>query len=245
MKKVFLLLIVFISVSVYSQIPIIEFAQLNNAYSNEKKAVIKTKIIAKTAPYTKVPKLTIHVTPGNIVDIKNPTMQFSFKNSESETTPILECWWDFGDHNTTQVKSPVHTYSLAKEYLVTLKIRYAKDSYATFSHTVKVKNVKLFIPNVITPNGDQHNDYFIITDMREKGSGKASGEYSKINDFYVSNELIIYNRCGQTVFEAKNYSNDWNGGSLKDGVYFYVLKCKGNFESDVYKGTITILGSNN
>jgi hypothetical protein len=244
MKKVFLLLIVIIFISVYSQISA-EFTQLNDACYSVNKGVMKAKIIGETEPYIKAPKLNIYVTPGDTLYIKNPTGQFFFENPESETNPVLEWLWDFGDNNTTKVKSPIHTYSLVNEYLVTLKIRYAKNCDTTFLHPVKVKNVKLFIPNVITPNDDQHNDYFVITDMREKNSSQASGGYSKINDFYISNELIIYNRWGKTVFEAKNYLNDWDGGNLKDGVYFYVLKCVGKFEMEVYKGTITIFGSNN
>jgi hypothetical protein len=289
MKKVFLLLIAIVPISIYSQISV-EFTQLNVGCSSVNKGVMKVKIIGGTEPYTldwkdkdvdpsdsfkainlwggkhkfsvtdfegaqkdttyivevmKAPQLNIYVTPGDTLYIKNPTGQFFFENPESEINPVLEWLWDFGDNNTTVVESPVHTYSLMNEYFATLKISYAENCDTTFVHPVKVKNVKLFIPNVITPNGDQHNNYFVITDMREKNSGQSVGSYSLINDFYISNELVIYNRWGKTVFEAKNYLNDWDGGSLKDGVYFYVLKCVGKFETEVYKGTITILGSNN
>lgn len=62
-----------------------------------------------------------------------------------------------------------------------------------------------FIPNVFTPNGDTFNDYF---------------EIKKI-ELYPENYLSIYNRYGSLVYERSNYQNDWNGGNLSNGVYFY------------------------
>ena len=42
------------------------------------------------------------------------------------------------------------------------------------------------VPNVITPNGDNSNDYF----------------YTKYADTYDDVNLIIYNRWGETIFES-------------------------------------------
>ncbi|SIT18460.1 DUF7507 domain-containing protein, partial [Belliella pelovolcani] len=64
-----------------------------------------------------------------------------------------------------------------------------------------------FIPNVITPNGDNRNDSFEI-----KGLGK-----------FASNEIVIFNRYGDHVFERTNYQNDWTADNLPAGTYFYVL----------------------
>jgi gliding motility-associated-like protein/uncharacterized repeat protein (TIGR01451 family) len=65
-----------------------------------------------------------------------------------------------------------------------------------------------FIPNVITPNGDGKNDTFEI-----KGLSK-----------FVSNEIIIFNRYGDHVFERINYANDWDAPGQVAGTYLYVLK---------------------
>ncbi|SNS79326.1 conserved repeat domain-containing protein/gliding motility-associated C-terminal domain-containing protein, partial [Belliella buryatensis] len=64
-----------------------------------------------------------------------------------------------------------------------------------------------FIPNVITPNGDNRNDSFEI-----KGLSK-----------FASNEIVIFNRYGDHVFERTNYQNDWTADNLPAGTYFYVL----------------------
>jgi gliding motility-associated-like protein len=68
------------------------------------------------------------------------------------------------------------------------------------------------LPNVITPNGDNINDYLLIDDALA----------------FPNSRLIIQNRYGNVVFEAKQYQNDWNGENCVDGVYFYT------FDPDIY-----------
>ncbi|WP_198669837.1 DUF7507 domain-containing protein [Cognataquiflexum aquatile] len=65
-----------------------------------------------------------------------------------------------------------------------------------------------FIPTVITPNGDGLNDRFEI-----KGLGK-----------FETNEIVIFNRNGDHVFERKDYKNDWSAEGLVAGTYFFVMK---------------------
>jgi gliding motility-associated-like protein len=71
----------------------------------------------------------------------------------------------------------------------------------------------LFVPQVITPNGDIKNDFFVINDIEKNGPV----------------ELIIFNRWGNEVYNSTNYLNDWdgrsnNGTELSNDTYFYVLK---------------------
>jgi gliding motility-associated-like protein len=66
----------------------------------------------------------------------------------------------------------------------------------------------IFIPNVITPNGDGHNDYFVIENV----------------EIFFENELWIYNRYGKLVLDLKNFRNNWNGGDLPSGTYYYLFK---------------------
>lgn len=62
------------------------------------------------------------------------------------------------------------------------------------------------IPNVITPNGDGINDFFLL-----------DAAFNQAND-----HLKIFNRWGSLVYEKTGYLNQWNGGDLVDGVYFYL-----------------------
>ncbi|RYY20936.1 MAG: T9SS type B sorting domain-containing protein, partial [Sphingobacteriaceae bacterium] len=82
------------------------------------------------------------------------------------------------------------------------------------------------IANVFTPNGDGRNDTFSIPDLSQ----------------YPQNELMIVNRWGTSVYQAKNYQNTWTGDMLDEGTYFYNLKVvnkKGVQEE--YKGYVMLL----
>jgi len=79
------------------------------------------------------------------------------------------------------------------------------------SDEVIVSIILFRIPNGFSPNGDQINDYFVI---------------SGIMDY--PNELIILNRQGTEVFRAINYQNDWDGkyssgDDVPDDTYYYIL----------------------
>ncbi len=69
------------------------------------------------------------------------------------------------------------------------------------------------VPTIITPNGDNTNDHFIIPCLA--------------TDDYPDNQLIIYNQWGDEVFRSKNYQNDWsgtyNGENLPVGTYFWLV----------------------
>jgi len=81
------------------------------------------------------------------------------------------------------------------------------------------------IPNVITPNGDNKNDWFSLSDL-------PSGS-----------ELKVYNRWGKLVYENKNYENNWGGKGLSDGIYFYLLSVKENCYAPI-KGWVQLLNAN-
>lgn len=70
----------------------------------------------------------------------------------------------------------------------------------------------LQVPNVITMNGDDVNDEFIIGNMED---------YDRIR-------VQIFNRWGNIVYETDNYQNEWkgydkSGKELEAGVYTYVV----------------------
>lgn len=88
------------------------------------------------------------------------------------------------------------------------------------SYTTVVFNTsgpgECFLPNVITPNGDDLNDVFIIPETCITGAGG------------VEVEVTIFNQWGDQVFHAVPYLNDWegtyNGNPLPVGTYFYVVQ---------------------
>lgn len=79
----------------------------------------------------------------------------------------------------------------------------------------------VFIPNVISPQSDDWNQKFEI-DPQLKGKS----------------DVFIFNRWGNEVFSSTSYDNDWDGGDLPAGIYFYVIK---SLCVDDIKGTLSIL----
>ena len=76
------------------------------------------------------------------------------------------------------------------------------------------------IPNVFTPNGDGINDYF------------------EIDSKLLGSSLKVFQKTGRPVYESDNYQNDWEGGNLPSGVYFWFIT---NECGNDYKGWVTIL----
>jgi hypothetical protein len=62
---------------------------------------------------------------------------------------------------------------------------------------------------------------------------------------YDDVELNVYNRWGDKVYYVKGYETgkEWDGGSLPDATYYYVLRFKYPESSEIYEytGGITII----
>ena len=81
---------------------------------------------------------------------------------------------------------------------------------------------KLQFYNVVTPNDDRKNDYFVIETVQ----------------LYPGNELSIYNRWGTEVLRKKDYDNTWDGKNQSSGTYYYLLKLSNGTS---YKGWVEII----
>jgi gliding motility-associated-like protein len=86
------------------------------------------------------------------------------------------------------------------------------------------------IPNAFTPNGDGRDDTWQIEFIEQ----------------YPENTVTVFNRWGNKIFSAENYSraNEWrgdiNGQPAPVGTYYYVVVTKGPLGKS-YAGSITIL----
>ncbi len=197
------------------------------------------------------PDIEISVDPDTAY-IQNPYIDFSFINLSEDSIPISNSYWFFEDDSTTSnLKEITHTYAEEGTYYVNLTVFNFQGCDTVYDTTVLIKPVDLLIPNVFTPNGDGVNDFFVITEAKPGSEGGQGGQksmaadgggYKTVNTFYKSTELYIFNRWGRIVFKSTNYQNDWDGGNLPDGVYFYVLKAYGEKSNDVFKGSVTIFG---
>lgn len=83
------------------------------------------------------------------------------------------------------------------------------------------------ISEVITPNGDGFNDFWIIDGI----------------EVFPDNEVVIYDRSGKEVYRAKPYQNHWDGTSvegerLPSGSYLYKIS---RIERKVMYGMVAIV----
>jgi gliding motility-associated-like protein len=150
-----------------------------------------------------------------------PTLKFIGK-----TTNAKQWIWDFGDLNSSNLRSPSHIYVKSFQwinYKICLVVRdsFGCDDTLCFNLPIKPE-AEIQIPEGISPNGDGINDTLVIPGLW--AFPKAS--------------WVIFNRWGQVVFESnaqqniawdgKNHAsgqnqNNTSGELLPEGVYFIVF----------------------
>lgn len=84
------------------------------------------------------------------------------------------------------------------------------------------------IPNLITPNGDNENDFWDLTELA---------------DIFLF-DIRISDRQGKLVYNTANYQNDWKavdnqGTDLPPGIYFYYMKNR--FNNEEFRGYIQVI----
>ncbi|MDX2360737.1 MAG: HYR domain-containing protein [Crocinitomicaceae bacterium] len=92
-----------------------------------------------------------------------------------------------------------------------------------------IQPLELAMPEGVSPNNDGDNDFFVIKGI----------------EAYPDNELIIYNRWGNIVYQIKGYNNDWHGENKKgeplpDGTYFVIFKPTGSGDVEPLTGYIDL-----
>ncbi|MBK7383498.1 MAG: gliding motility-associated C-terminal domain-containing protein [Flavobacteriales bacterium] len=149
------------------------------------------------------------------------TVDFTDASTVQGTT-ITGWAWTF---NTTgggsNDPSPEWTFTSPGDYAVTLIVTTAQGCVDSVQTIYVIFPPDITIPNVISPNGDHQNDYFVIPNIE-----------------FWSNELSIFNRWGNLVYDVKNYRNQWKADDLPDGTYYYVLKLNDGTE---HTGHLTVL----
>lgn len=93
-------------------------------------------------------------------------------------------------------------------------------------------------PNIITPNGDDCNDYFAMegADPSESCPTVQSSNLPADNCDRHFESIHIFNRWGKQVFESTDRNFRWYANGEPSGIYFYLLK----YSDKEYKGNITV-----
>lgn len=117
--------------------------------------------------------------------------------------------------------------SVTTTYTVTGKNQYGRTSTQTFTLNVKADIHALTATNILSPNGDGINDYWMVKNI----------------DLYPDNEVKIFDRAGRIVYTKKGYNNTWgatvNGSRLSAGTYYYIINLGDGV--GIMKGFITIV----
>jgi gliding motility-associated-like protein len=124
--------------------------------------------------------------------------------------------WSNGQTTPTISGMPAGNYSV----VVT-----DENGCVAFAQLALTQPYILEMPTGISPNGDGKNDYFVVHGI----------------DAYPENEITIFNRWGNVVYQKNNYANEWDGTNtagepLPDATYFVILNVQGA------DGTITLKG---
>lgn len=142
-------------------------------------------------------------------------------NSEIEWTP------SYALSNQT-ILDPIANPQITTTY--TLKVTDTINHCTAYDYVTINVEKGLFIPTTFSPNGDGENDTWVILGIES----------------FPDCLLNIYNRWGQSVFQATGYNLEkaWNGriksGDLNESVYFYELQLR-DPEKQVLKGSITLI----
>jgi CHU_C Type IX secretion signal domain len=131
-----------------------------------------------------------------------------------------------------------------------------KACWATLGDTitlaVEIKDIesdfsKFLPPNVITPNGDNCNDYFALEGLdedeeailnchRDPTGADNLISFPKDNCTSQFQYIHIFNRWGKQVFKSSDRKFRWYAQSADAGVYYYLIE----FGFTQYKGSLSV-----
>lgn len=167
--------------------------------------------------------------PDTLLSNLNNMVQFTDLSLETNR------WnWQFDRFGTSTMQNPAFTFpdtGLMKVRLIVTHPKGCKDSLTQYLDIRP--EIRWFMPNAFTPNGDGTNDGFL-------GKGFLEGS--------TNFEMTIWNRWGEKVFETNDPTDDWNGQQMNTGafspagVYVYVVTFIGPRKENLeYKGFATLI----
>jgi len=174
---------------------------------------------------------------------ENPVLTFRIE-SDDPIQPPFE--WDFGDgiKATTNDNFITHIYGSAsnpeiKKYVLSLTVVNDNGCDSIYKITINIKDDSIVkINNVLVPTGNDLNRVFVVADKNDPDWVPLIHQFRNI-------EVVVFDRWGRKVYANNDYQCDWRAEGLPDGVYFYVVKVIGFFNTQVHKGSLTIIGSKN
>lgn len=140
-------------------------------------------------------------------------------------------WFPSNSLSCSDCANPVATPNQTTTYTVIstdLNGCTATDTVNVMITIVPDPNIFVKYNNGITGNQDGKNDNLVFENLH----------------LYPKNELVIFNRYGNIVYQVSPYQNEWNGTyqgiPLPEGVYYFILRTDLN-NTETLRGSVTIV----
>ncbi|MFN5920383.1 MAG: gliding motility-associated C-terminal domain-containing protein, partial [Bacteroidota bacterium] len=168
---------------------------------------------------------SVRITKSNDLTCETPTITLS---SDAGNRFV---WSPIDFLSAANLQTVVASPQAAMQYKLTAYNTTGCEATDSVAIDDKRIEIKLSIPNVFTPNGDNLNDDFGIDPA----------------DDVAEMQLELFNRWGGKVFESNNPQNRWrgyadNGNESSTGVYYFIAKgkdrCGKPFE---VRGTVSLI----
>lgn len=174
--------------------------------------------------------INMQLAPG-IRTPNSPSFEFESVSGRGRVTGVLK--WQpecsllrFGETFSFQdVILEVSDDGCAGSQVDTLKL-----TFEVFDDTDRQK--EFLPPNVITPNGDNKNDWFRLTGNPDPDQNLPPDNCDNTFEY-----ISITNRAGAPVFRSSDRDFTWNGGAFPSGIYYYVIK----YSNKEFKGYIHLM----
>lgn len=178
---------------------------------------------ADTVTVMKLNLANITVSPSTVVFYPT-TICFT-----ADTSGVSSWTWNLGDSTTAAGYTVCHDYGATGEYCVTLTVANSQGCVDTAE--VCVYEVEAVIPNVFSPNGDGHNDLFVIDVVTEGLT------------FF---NCRIFDRWGMPIALLDKPREGWDGhtsaGALASpGTYYFVISIAWGELTIEKKGFLSLL----
>lgn len=185
---------------------------------------VKLEVLTEDGCFTDTTKLDyIQIQPKpNVSFVAEPTTVsildpvIYFRNT-SINLDSLSFIWNFGVGKLSNLVNPEYTFNSIGNYEIELIGSTSFGCTDTTYRLVEVKpEVKFYIPNGFSPDGDGINEVFLPV-----GTNILTNGY----------RFTVYSRDGLTVFDTEQLDEGWNGQSssgayCKTGIYVYTINFK-------------------
>lgn len=181
-------------------------------------SIVTLHLTVNPPPLVSVTSSPEIVEPGEVVIL----------NASSDTDPLTYVWESNGQLSDTASQNPTVTVNTNTWIKLTVTDNYGCTS--TVDYMIGLYDYStLYVPNGVTPDGDQHNHVFRVYG-------------TNITELHI----IVFDRWGEIIFESFDFNFIWDltykGNIIQDGVYVYKLYARGT-DNAVYDkvGHITVI----